>query len=98
MKAEMLRLSEAAYVAGLTVRDVNRSVDEQILPDALYTRNSDGGRLLNRSACPFLTFYFDAASRLTADERSKVISTVWERISSADRNTRGLALVVKDDF
>ena len=47
MKTEMLRLSEAAYVAGLTVRDVNRSVDEQILPDALYTRNSDGGRLLN---------------------------------------------------
>jgi hypothetical protein len=34
---ESLTPSEAAVVAGVSVRDVHRMIDERILPEALYT-------------------------------------------------------------
>ena len=34
---ESLTPSEAAVVAGVSVRDVHRMIDEHILPEALYT-------------------------------------------------------------
>ncbi len=63
------------------------------------------------SACPFVTFYFDtaASSRLTADERTRVIGKAWERIRSiGGRNALDLigallgarksTLIMEDDF
>ena len=46
-------------------------IDEHILPARLY--RLDGGRRLQANACTFVSFYFHAADKLTATERSNVI-------------------------
>jgi uncharacterized protein (DUF433 family) len=111
MPTELLKLPEAAYVAGVTLRDLNRTFEDKILPAPLYGYDPSGGRMLRVSACPFLTFYFDtaASSRLTADERTRVIGKAWKRIQSVGGSKTldligGLlrapksSLIVEDDF
>ena len=67
LAAEMLKPTEAAVVARVSVRDVNRVIDERILPETLISFE-DGRRVL-AAACGFVSFYFGSADRLTADER-----------------------------
>lgn len=64
---EMLRATEAAVVAGVSLRDVNRSVDEGILPDDLF--EVEAGRHFAPLGCVFIAFYFDSAALLTSEER-----------------------------
>ncbi len=71
---ELLTPSEAAVVAGVTVRDVNRVIDEHIVPEALYSLKD--GRWLRSHACTYVRFYFHAAKVLTSDERTHVIRTL----------------------
>lgn len=68
---ELLTPSEAAVVAGVTVRDVNRVIDEHIVPKGLYSLK--GGRWLKSQACTYVRFYFHTAKMLTSDERTRVI-------------------------
>lgn len=106
MKTEMLKLAEAAYVAGVSLRDINRSVDEHILPESLYAHRGDRERLLFAYACPFVAFYFESASRLTSHERTRVISIAWDRMRSAKVKSlsgvgvaaHGISLIVTDEF
>lgn len=63
----MLKPTEAAVVARVSVRDVNRVIDERILPEHLISVE-DGRRVLG-AACGLVSFYFESADRLTADER-----------------------------
>jgi uncharacterized protein (DUF433 family) len=72
---EFLTTTEAAVVAGVDVRDVNRLIDEHILPEELY-RNDDTRRIL-AGACALVRFYFASAKSLTADERKFAIRHVW---------------------
>ncbi|HEX7887325.1 MAG TPA: DUF433 domain-containing protein [Phenylobacterium sp.] len=71
---ELLTPSEAAVVAGVSVRDVNRVIDEHIVPEALYSLK--GGRWLKSQACAYVRFYFHTAKALTSDERTRVIRTL----------------------
>jgi uncharacterized protein (DUF433 family) len=75
---ELLTPSEAAVIASVTVRDINRVIDEKILPDRFY--RVDGGRRLHVTACPLVGFYFHAAKALTSDERGLLIRRLSERI------------------
>jgi uncharacterized protein (DUF433 family) len=75
---EMLTLPEAAVVANVTVRDVNRAIDEKILPGRFYTL--EGGRRLHVLACPLVGFYFHTAKALTSEERGLMIRRLSERI------------------
>jgi uncharacterized protein (DUF433 family) len=70
-RSELLTPSEAAVIAGVTVRDVNRVIDEHIVPTSLYSLK--GGRWLRSNACTYVRFYFHAAKALTSDERTHVI-------------------------
>jgi len=79
MRASLLTPSEAAIVAGVTVRDINRVVDEKILPATLYT--VDDGRRIRLAACPLVGFYFRAARALTAEKRLTLIHSFSERIT-----------------
>ena len=72
--SEWLTPSEAAVVAGVSVRDVNRVIDEHIVPEALYSLKD--GRWLRSHACTYVRFYFHAAKILTSDERTHVIRTL----------------------
>lgn len=72
--AELLTTREAAVVAGVEVRDINRLIDEHILPDELV--HTDPARLLPAGACALVRFYYSAERALTADERKGAIRYV----------------------
>jgi uncharacterized protein (DUF433 family) len=73
---ESLTPSEAAVVAGVSVRDVHRMIDEHILPEALYTATQT--RSFKSQACALISFYFRAADRLTSEERQRTIARASE--------------------
>jgi uncharacterized protein (DUF433 family) len=69
---ELLTTSEAAVVAGVDVRDINRLIDENILPDELYS--NENTRRVRAGACALVRFYYDSAELLTASERRGAIN------------------------
>lgn len=77
--SDILTVPEAAVVAGVSVRDVNRMIDEHILPTAFY-RNEEA-REFRSSACIFISFYFHTADRLTSEERQWTIKALSKHSS-----------------
>lgn len=90
VQAESLTPSEAAVVAGVSLRDVHRMIDEQILPSSFYDASQT--RSFKRQACVFISFYFRSADRLTAEERQRTIALASN--SGSNKNSR----VIKDEF
>jgi len=88
MRTELLTPAEAAVVASVTVRDINRVIDEKILPEGFYS--ADDGRHVRLIACPLVGFYFRAAKALTAEHRLLLIHRFSERIIR-DTTNRPLA-------
>ncbi|MEK1887758.1 MAG: DUF433 domain-containing protein [Phyllobacterium sp.] len=98
--AEMLKASEAAVVSRVSLRDVNRVIDEHILPDTFVS--FDNGRHVLAGACSFIAFYFESAKRLTSEERLFAINTVGLRLTRS-RSLAWAALLredwtVRDEF
>lgn len=91
----LLSVAEAAVVADVRTRDVNRVLDEDILPEDFRTVGD--GRLVAASACGLIAFYFDSAERLTAAERLHAIRTVAPRLVRGDRLS-GRDWAVRHDF
>ena len=85
---ESLTPSEAAVVAGVSLRDVHRMIDEHILPEALYSATQT--RSFKSQACALISFYFRAANRLTSEERQRTIT----RASESTRE----AQTIQDEF
>jgi uncharacterized protein (DUF433 family) len=75
---DMLRPTEAAVVASVALRDVNRAIDEHILPEGFVSH--DDGRRVAFSACMLISFYFESAERLTAKERTCTIHEAGLRL------------------
>jgi uncharacterized protein (DUF433 family) len=71
LPADLLTAAEAAVIADVPLRSVNRAIDEHILPESLV--RTDGGRRIRAEACAYLRFYVHAADKLTADQRQRVI-------------------------
>ena len=69
---ETLTTTEAAVVAGVSVDDVNRTIDRRILPETLYGTSTV--RTLTRDACLWIAFWFETSDWLTATARQQVIS------------------------
>jgi len=80
IEPELLTTPEAAVVSGVDVRDVNRLIDEHILPEDLYT--NDDNRRVWAWACTLIRFYYDAAPSLTAQERKYAIDTLCREASA----------------
>jgi uncharacterized protein (DUF433 family) len=78
--SEMLTPAEAAVVARVEVRDVNRVIDESILPTDFYRVNPDRTRRLFADACTLISFYFHAAKSLTAEQRLRAIAVASPRL------------------
>ncbi|AGB73730.1 MULTISPECIES: DUF433 domain-containing protein [Rhizobium] len=91
--AEMLKASEAAVVSRVSLRDVNRVIDEHILPEAFISL--DNGRHVLAGACSLITFYFESARRLTSEERLSTIRTAEARLARA-RTLPWSALLLED--
>lgn len=98
--ADMLRPTEAAVVARVALRDVNRVIDEHILPE--WFVSVDDGRRVAATACTLIAFYFDSARRLTSEERLFAVREAGARM----HGLRALALgslidkdwIVRDEF
>jgi uncharacterized protein (DUF433 family) len=71
MAFETLTTTEAAVVAGVSVDDVNRTIDRRILPESLYGTSTV--RTLKRDACLWIAFWFETSDWLTPNARQRVI-------------------------
>jgi uncharacterized protein (DUF433 family) len=69
---DTLTTTEAAVVAGVSVADVNRTIDRKILPENLYRTATV--RTLKRDACIWIAFWFETSEWLTPEARQRVIS------------------------
>ena len=72
---ERLTTTEAAVVAGVSLPQINRVIDEQILPEGWYSISPT--RTVRTDACLFISFYFETADRLTAAARLKTIRNAF---------------------
>ena len=87
---ELLTPTEAAVVARVSIRDVNRVIDESILPDDFVSVRD--GRQIAAAGCPLIAFYFESAKRLTAEERLWAIRIAAPRL----RESPSLVLLEED--
>ncbi len=98
--AELLKASEAAVVSHVSLRDVNRAIDEHILPKAFVSL--DDGRRVWANACALIAFYYESAPRLTADERLHTIRLAEARLTKLHAAAWSKLLLedwtVKDEF
>ena len=69
--SETLSANEAASAAGVSIADVNRVVDRNILPNELFS--ASGSRSFRKEACVFISFYFGTADSLTSAARIRAI-------------------------
>lgn len=92
--ADMLKPTEAAVVARVTLRDVNRVIDERILPEGFFSL--DDGRRVAATACTLIAFYFDSAKRLTSEERLFAIREVGSRLRRF--RARALSSLIDEDW
>jgi hypothetical protein len=77
---DTLTPAEAAVVAGVSVLDVHRVIDEQILPESFY--DIRGGRSFRIQACVFIAFYFGAGDRILVGRESfTFFSVFWTTIN-----------------
>lgn len=82
--------AEAAYIAELSDRDMNRVFDERLVPDALL-RATDGRRFA-RLAAAFAHFYFFTDGIYTAPLRRRVVAELTERVVARRNRDHVLAL------
>jgi len=95
---EMLTPTEAAVVSCVAVRDVNRVIDEKILPEDLYQVASDRTRRFNIDACAFISFYFRAANQLTSEERMRTIAAANTRLREEPVGALEKEWIVRQEF
>jgi uncharacterized protein (DUF433 family) len=80
---EHLTTTEAAVAAGVSLPQVNRVIDERILPDDWYSTSPT--RTVRTDACLLISFYFETADWLTASARLQTIrnavahGNTWEQ-------------------
>ncbi len=75
---ELLKTTEAAVVAGVALREVNRVIDEGVLPADFVS--TDNGRYVIAAGCMLIAFYVGSAERLTVKERLHVIHFAAPRL------------------
>jgi uncharacterized protein (DUF433 family) len=88
----MLKTTEAAVVSRVALRDVNRVIDEGILPGEFFT--NDDGRYVLAAACTLISFYFESANALTSEERLFAIGVTVPRL----RRSFALPALLKEDW
>lgn len=79
---EYLTTSEAAVAAGVSVPQIQRMIDEKILPENLY--RAAQMRTFRTDACVLIAFYFETADLLTASARQRAIRNALEHCQTGD--------------
>ena len=81
-RMEHLTTTEAAIAAGVSIPQINRMIDENILPEDLY--DTSPIRTFRTDACLLIAFYFKTANWLTANARLETIRNARTRCSTWD--------------
>lgn len=71
--------AEAAFIAGLTDRQMNRVVDERLVPETLFAQRGSS-RLFTRLGAAFAKFYFATEDMLIAGARRQVLEELAARV------------------
>ena len=58
-------LAEAAYLSGLSRRDIDRVIDERIVPNAMIA--GGGVRMITAAACALARFYFGSSVKIVGE-------------------------------
>ncbi len=82
--------TEVAFIAGLTDKEINRALDEDVLPDNLVRRSD--GREFARFVSLLVKFYFETSRDLSKPLRLSVIETLNDRVLRRDDADSVLAL------
>jgi uncharacterized protein (DUF433 family) len=82
--------AEAAYIAELSDRDMNRVFDEHLVPDVLV--RAEDGRRFARLASAFAHFYFVTDGIYAAPLRRRVVAELTERVVARRNREHVLAL------
>ncbi len=75
---DVVSVREAAYLSGIGYREMNRAIDERILPDSAIINK--GGRRVVALACALTRFYFQTAPALSADFRRRIVGWMAEQL------------------
>ena len=97
--AETLTTTEAAVVSRVSPRDVNRVIDEHILPAAFL--DPEARRKVASAGCALISFYYASAKQLTADERMLAIAQVGPRLRAdglGPKRPRKTEWLIHNDF
>lgn len=83
--AAFVPTAEAAFIAGLSDREMNRVMDEHIVPDTLF--RLDNGRRFARLAAAFARFYFGTEGQFVATLRRQILEELTRRVEQrGDKN------------
>lgn len=92
----LIPTAEAAFIAGLSDRDMNRVVDEHLMPDVLFEKNG-GVRSFTRLSAAFAKFYFDDRNWLVAGARRQVLNELTQRVAQLQGKDDVFALMALPD-
>ena len=89
--------AEAAYIAGLTDRQMNRVVDEHLVPELLFEQRGNS-RLFTRLGAAFAKFYFATEDLLIAGARRQVLDELSARVDRLQAKEQVLMLTLLDSM
>jgi len=72
--------AEAAFIASLTDRQMNRVVDEHLVPEPLFEQRGNS-RLFTRLGAAFAKFYFATEDQLLAGARRQILDELSARVN-----------------
>lgn len=89
--------AEAAFIAGLTDRQMNRVVDEHLMPESLFEQRGSS-RLFTRLGAAFARFYFATEDLLLAGARKQVLEELSARVERLQAKNQVLSLTLLDSM
>jgi uncharacterized protein (DUF433 family) len=95
MPTRLIPSAEAAFIADLTDRQMNRVVDEHLVPESLFEQRGNS-RLFTRLGAAFAKFYFATEDLLMASARRQVLDELAARVDGLPARDCILALAQLD--
>lgn len=90
-------MAEAAFIAGLTDRQMNRVVDEHLVPEPLVARRGSH-RVFTHLGAAFARFYFATEDQLLASARKQVLDELCKRLDKVQSKNQVLNLMQLDSM
>ena len=92
--ARYVSTAEAAFIAGVSDRNMNRTVDEDILPPALF--KADHNRGFTRLGAALAAFYFGTEDILTGALRKRLVHELASKLLQHRDREAVLGLITPD--